>query len=68
MKNSQAKAIRAIKKRRGLIIHRGPSPMDGAPIMVALQWSSGNRKTGKVRQTYILREDADPSQVDETRA
>ena len=62
MKNTQAKAIRAIKNRRGLIIYRGPSPIDGAPIMVALQWSSGNSKTGKVRQTYILREDVNPSQ------
>ncbi len=61
--SGQAKAIRAIKNRRGLIIHRGPSPIDGAPIMVALQWGSGNSKTGACRQTYILREDLSPSEV-----
>ena len=63
MNKAQLKIVRSIKKRRGLIIHRGPSPIDGGPMLVALQWSSGNRKTGKVRQTYILRADMGPSEA-----
>lgn len=47
----------------GAIIYRGPSQLDGQPIVVVAVWSSSkkaNRKTGNVVQTYILREDIDP--------
>lgn len=44
----------------GAIIHRGPSLIDGKPIVVVAVWDSANRKTGNVLQTYILREDIDP--------
>lgn len=44
----------------GAIIYRGPSLIDGAPIFVAVVWSSTNRKTGKMLQTYIMRSDIDP--------
>jgi hypothetical protein len=53
-------ALLEIKRRRGVIIFRGRSPVDGAPILVALQRSSSNRKTGEVLQTYILRSDVSP--------
>ena len=42
------------------IIYRGPSLYDGAPIVVIATYTTGNRKTGGVVQTYILREDIDP--------
>jgi len=42
------------------IIYRGPSRYDGAPIVVIANYTLGNRKTGGVVQTYILREDIDP--------
>jgi hypothetical protein len=42
------------------IIYRGPSLYDGAPIVVIANYTTGNRKTGGVVQTYILREDIDP--------
>lgn len=42
------------------IIYRGPSRYDGAPIVVIASFTTKNRKTGGVVQTYILREDVDP--------
>jgi hypothetical protein len=44
----------------GAVIHRGPSQLDGQPIIVVAIWASTNRKTGDMLQTYILREDIDP--------
>lgn len=44
----------------GSIIYRGPSRIDGAPIVVVAVWASANRKTGDMLQTYIMREDIDP--------
>jgi hypothetical protein len=45
----------------GYIVYRGPSELDGAPIvMIAITKKSTNSKTGNMVQTYILREDIDP--------
>lgn len=44
----------------GAIIYDGPSELDGSPIFVAAVWSSANRKTGDMLQTYIMRSDMDP--------
>ncbi len=44
----------------GALIYKGPSRIDGAPIIVVAVWDSSNRKTGNMLQTYILREDIDP--------
>lgn len=48
----------------GRVIYRGPSLLDGAPIVVvAIGFKSGstNRKTGDMIQTYILRDDVAPT-------
>jgi hypothetical protein len=46
---------------RGVVLYRGPSMLDGAPIVViAITKFSKNRKTGNMVQTYILRADVDP--------
>lgn len=42
------------------IIYRGPSLIDGAPIVVIAIDSARNTKTGRMVQTYILRADIDP--------
>lgn len=42
------------------IIYRGPSMIDGAPIVAIATYSKRNSKTGTFVQTYILREDLDP--------
>jgi hypothetical protein len=42
------------------IIYKGPSRIDGAPIVVLATYSNRNSKTGAVVQTYILREDINP--------
>ena len=42
------------------IIYRGPSLLDGKPIVVIATWSKRNRKTGAFLQTYILRADIAP--------
>lgn len=48
-------------KPTGYIVYRGPSVIDGAPIVViALTGGSTNSKTGNMVQTYILRTDVDP--------
>lgn len=51
-----------MKKNNGAIIYRGPSLLDGKPIVVIAVGftASSNRKTGNMIQTYILRHDVDP--------
>lgn len=47
----------------GVVLWRGASLIDGAPIVViatGLKSGSSNRKTGAMVQTYILREDVSP--------
>jgi hypothetical protein len=44
----------------GFIFYRGPSPIDGAPIVAIATLKSKNAKTGDMVQTWILREDASP--------
>lgn len=44
----------------GAVIYRGPSLIDGQPIVVVAVWGSKNRKTGGMLQTYILRSDISP--------
>jgi len=45
----------------GYVIYRGPSLLDGAPIVaLALLGKSHNSKTGDMVQTYILRADVAP--------
>lgn len=42
------------------VIYEGPSLIDGKPIVAIAQVKSGNRKTGDMVQTWILRSDIDP--------
>ena len=44
----------------GFIFYRGPSPIDGAPIVAIATLKSANSKTGDMVQTWILREDISP--------
>ena len=44
----------------GAVLYQGPSNFDAKPIVVIAVWSSANRKTGDMLQTYILRSDIDP--------
>ena len=48
---------------RGFVFYRGPSQLDGAPIvaiLTGLKTPSSNFKTGALYQTWILREDVNP--------
>lgn len=50
-------------KPNGCILYEGPSRLDGSPIVViatGLNGSSGNRKTGDMIQTWIIRSDLHP--------
>jgi hypothetical protein len=50
-------------KSNGIVFYRGPSMLDGSPIVgiaVGLADGSTNRKTGAMVQTYILRADVSP--------
>lgn len=44
----------------GTIVYRGPSLLDGSPIVAIAITSSTNRKTGNMVQTYILADSVDP--------
>ena len=51
-------------KPNGAILYRGPSLLDGKPIIViatGLNGKSANEKTGNMVQTWILREDISPN-------
>lgn len=50
------------------IIYDGPSLIDGSPIVAIAQVKSGNRKTGNMVQTWILRSDVDPITASRTGA
>ena len=44
----------------GFVFYRGPSPIDGAPIVAIATLKSKNAKTGDMVQTWILRTDVSP--------
>ena len=43
------------------VIYRGPSLLDGAPIVVIATVTDTNSKTGAMVQTYIIRSDMPPT-------
>lgn len=45
---------------RGVLVYRGPSLIDGRPIVAIASWRSSNKKTGDIPQVWILREDVAP--------
>ena len=53
---------------KSAIIYRGPSLIDGKPIVVIAIDSARNTKTGRMVQTYILRADIDPREANKTGA
>ena len=55
--NEKAEAAAAVSSA---VIYRGPSLIDGAPIVAVAVVQSGNSKTGNMVQTYIIREDIAP--------
>ena len=58
--------MRTQRKPNGFVIYRGPSAIDGAPIVaIATGFARGsdNRKTGKMVQTWIIREDLSPTEA-----
>ena len=40
---------------KGIVFYRGPSQIDGKPIVAVATLKSNNRKTGDMIQTWILR-------------
>ena len=44
----------------GFIFYRVPSQIDGAPIVGIATVDSGNRKTGSMVQSWIIRDDVHP--------
>jgi len=53
---------------KSFVIYEGPSLIDGAPIVAIAQVKTGNRKTGDMVQTWILRSDIDPITASRTGA
>lgn len=53
--------IRRIKAmHRGVLLWHGPSQINGEPVFATIQFGSANRKTGSMRQTYILSAERSP--------
>ena len=55
----------------GVVIYRGPSMLDGSPIVIiatGFAQKSNNDKTGNMIQTWILREDINPVEAARTGA
>lgn len=50
------------------VIYKGPSLLDNEQIVVIATYSDRNTKTGKVVQTYILRENINPLEASKTGA
>lgn len=48
------------KRPLGVVLYRGASEIDGAPIVVIATFESSNEKTGNVVQTWILTERDNP--------
>jgi hypothetical protein len=65
---AKVKAARAGETVFSGIIYRGPSMIDGAPIVVVATYSKRNKKTGTMVQTYIIRDDMDPVTASKTGA
>lgn len=63
-----AKIARNVRKPKynGVVIYRGPSMIDGAPIVAiatGLAGRSRNEKTGELVQTWIMRADIEPHEA-----
>ena len=56
------------KKPQSAIIYSGPSLIDGSPIVCVAIVTSGNKKTGDMIQTHILRADVSPLEASKTGA
>lgn len=48
------------KQPKGFILYRGPSVLDGQPIVAITTMKTSNAKTGDMVQVWILREDVSP--------
>jgi len=55
-----------MSKAKSAVIYRGPSLIDGSPIVAVAIVKSGNTKTGNMIQTYILRSDMSPCEASKT--
>jgi hypothetical protein len=56
------------KQLKSAIIYRGPSLIDGKPIVAIATYSKRNRKTGGMVQTYILVDGIDPRHANKSGA
>ena len=54
------------KAPKSAILYNGPSLIDGEPIVVIAILQSGNKKTGNLIQTYIIRSDISPLEASKT--
>lgn len=57
-----------MKKPLGYVLYRGPSMLDGQPIVAIATMGSKNGKTGAMIQTWIMREDCAPTDALKTGA
>ena len=46
--------VKRVPSARGFILYRGPSILDGTPIVVVATMKTANPKTGDMIQTFII--------------
>lgn len=54
------KPAKKTPSRKGYVLYRGASMLDGSPIVVIATMATANAKTGDIVQTWILRDDVSP--------
>lgn len=54
-----------MKKPLGVVLYKGPSVLDGSPIVVLATLKTANLKTGNMIQVWILRSDMTPTMAKE---
>lgn len=54
------------KRKESIVVWRGPSNLNGAPIEAILSFGSRNTKTGDLAQLWILPTSADPAEAQRT--
>jgi hypothetical protein len=52
--------MKRTKKPNGVVLYKGPSVLDGQPIILVATFKTSNEKTGSMIQTWIIREDMNP--------
>ncbi len=65
---TESKTVKTARKGPaiGMVVYRGPSRIDGKPIVGIVTFKTDNEKTGNMAQLWILRSDINPMEASQT--